>query len=60
MCCHMLSAPVSKGQRLGTMTVKVGEQTLQQIPLVAQEAVPRLRWWDVFVGILGKIAMAKG
>ena len=55
-----VSAPVSKGQRLGTMTVKVGEQTLQQIPLVAQEAVPRLRWWDVFVGILGKIAMAKG
>ena len=57
---QQVSAPVSKGQRLGTMTVKVGEQTLKQIPLVAKEAVPRLRWWDVFVQLLQKLAMAKG
>ncbi len=57
---QQVSAPVSKGQRLGTMTVKVGEQTLKQIPLVAKEAVPRLRWWDVFLQLLQKLAMAKG
>ena len=57
---QQVSAPVSKGQRLGTMTVKVGEQTLKQIPLVAKEAVPRLSWWDVFLQLLQKLAMAKG
>jgi D-alanyl-D-alanine carboxypeptidase (penicillin-binding protein 5/6) len=57
---QQVSAPVSKGQRLGMMTVKVGEQTLKQIPLVAKEAVPRLRWWDVFLQLLQKLAMAKG
>ena len=57
---QQVSAPVSKGQRLGTMTVKVGEQTLKQIPLVAKEAVPRLRWWDVFLQLLQKLAMARG
>ena len=54
-----IPAPVSKGQRLGTLTVKVGEQTVRQIPLVAEDAVPRLSWWDVFLRVLRKVAMAK-
>ncbi len=54
------AAPVSKGQRLGTLTVKVGEQTLLQVPLVAQKAVPRLSWGDIFKLVLGRFAMAKG
>ena len=53
-------APVSKGQRLGTLTVKVGEQTVKQIPLVAEDAVPRLSWWDIFLQVLRKVTMAKG
>ena len=57
---EQLSAPVSKGQRLGTLTVKVGEQTVTQIPMVAEEAVPRLTWWDIFRIVLGRFAMAKG
>ena len=56
---EQVPAPVSKGQRLGTLTVKVGEQTVRQIPLVAEEAVPRLTWWDIFLRILRKVAMAK-
>jgi len=56
---EQVSAPVSKGQRLGTLTVKVGEQTVTQIPMVAAEAVPRLTWWDIFRMVLGKFAMAK-
>ena len=43
-----VSAPVSKGQRLGTMTVKAGEQVLAQVPMVAQKAVGRLTFWDLF------------
>ena len=52
-------APVSKGQRLGTLTVMVGEQTIFQTPMVAQEAVPRLTWWDIFCMVLGRFSMAK-
>ena len=54
-----VNAPVSKGQRLGTMTIKAGEQVLMQVPMVAQDAVPRLTWWDLFVQILQKLAMAR-
>ena len=51
-------APVSKGQKLGMLTVKVGEQTIRQIPLVAEEGVERLTWWDLFLQIFRKVAMA--
>ena len=54
-----IAAPVSKGQRLGTMTIKAGEQILAQIPLVAQEAVPRLSWGDIFRMLLRQFFMAK-
>ena len=52
-------APVSKGQRLGTMTVKSGEQVLQQIPLVADRGIGKLSWGDLFLMVLGRAAMAK-
>ena len=54
-----VTAPVSKGQRLGTMTIRCGEQILAQIPMVAQQAVPKLTWGQLFMKVLGKIAMAK-
>ncbi len=53
-------APVSKGQRLGTLTVTAGEQILRQIPLVAQTAVEKRTWGDIFWQVLKSIAMAKG
>ena len=54
-----VSAPVSKGQRLGTMTIKAGEQILAQIPLVAEESVARLRWSDIFWMLLRQLSMAR-
>ena len=54
-----VTAPVSKGQRLGTLTVKVGDQVLAQIPMVAQESVQRLEFWDIFLQLFRKIVMAK-
>nr|MBQ8245264.1 D-alanyl-D-alanine carboxypeptidase [Oscillospiraceae bacterium] len=54
-----VAAPVSQGQRLGTMTVKAGEQVLSEIPLVAAEGVERLRWGDVFVKVMKRACMAK-
>ena len=54
-----ISAPVSKGQKLGTMTVKAGEQVLAQVSMVAQSAVPKLTLGDIFTRILRKICMAR-
>ena len=54
-----ISAPVSKGQQLGTLTVKAGEEILKEFPLVAAEEVPRMTVWDLFVKILRRVAMAK-
>ena len=54
-----VTAPVAKGQNLGTMTIKAGDQVLAEVPLVAAEDVPRLTWGDLFVRVLRKAAMAK-
>ena len=52
-----VAAPVSKGQRLGTMTVRAGEQILAQIPLVAAEPVDRLSFGDLFIRMLRSICL---
>lgn len=54
-----VTAPVSKGQKLGTLTIRAGEQVLAQVPMVAAEAVPRLTWWELFLQVLQRIAMSK-
>ncbi len=54
-----ITAPVSKGQRLGTLTVKAGDQVLAQVPMVAAQSVERLSWWDLVQRVLQKMAMAK-
>ena len=54
-----VEAPVSRGQRLGTMTVKAGDRVLQEIPLVAAEAVERLSYWKLAGKVLKKAAMGK-
>ena len=54
-----VTAPVSKGQRLGTATVRAGEQVLCQIPLVAETAVDRLTWGQIFVRVLRQLCMAE-
>ena len=54
-----VDAPVSKGQKIGTVTVRVGDQVVSEVPLLAQEAVPKLSWWQMFLRILRRICMAK-
>ena len=53
------AAPVARGDKLGTMILRSGDEILAQIPLVAGEDVPRLTWLDLFVITLRKAAMAK-
>ena len=52
-----VTAPVSWGQRLGTLTVKAGDQILAQVPLVAKTGVERLSFGDLFVKIFKRVAM---
>ena len=56
---EVATAPVSQGQRLGTLKVLSGDQLLRQIPLVAAQSVPRLTWGAMFVKVLKQVAMAK-
>ena len=56
---EQIEAPVSQGQRLGTLTVKAGEQVLQQVPLVAETSVPKLSFGQLYVRILKQLCMAK-
>ena len=53
-----IEAPVSQGQRLGTLTVKAGDQVLQQIPLVAETSVPKLSFGQLYIRILKRLCMA--
>ena len=43
-----LSAPVEAGQPVGRMTVVSGGETLASIPIVADQAVARLTYWQIF------------
>ena len=52
-----VTAPVSQGQRLGTMTVKAGEQILAEIPMVADSAVEKLTFWQIYGRLLKRICM---
>jgi len=54
-----VTAPVSQGQRLGTLTIKAGDQVLKEVPLVAAEGIERLTLGDLFLSLLSRIAMAK-
>ena len=55
---EQIDAPVSRGQRLGTLYIKAGEQVLKEIPMVAEQPVEKLTFWQVFRRILQKMVMA--
>ena len=55
---EQVDAPVSKGQRLGTLYIKAGEQVLKEIPMVAEEAVEKLTFWQMFSRLFRKLVMA--
>lgn len=52
-----VTAPVSAGQRLGTLTVRAGEEVLAEVPLVAENAVLRLSVKDLAMHLLRRICM---
>ncbi len=54
-----VTAPVSQGQRLGTLTIKAGPQILAEIPLVAEAAVQRKTWGQIFLDVLKTMVMGR-
>ena len=52
-----VAAPVSQGQQIGTLTIYAGQQILNQIPMVAKDAVLRKTWGQIFMQILKAITM---
>ena len=52
-----VQAPVEQGQNLGELTVELDGEVLAVLPLVAETAVDRLSWADLFEELLGRIAM---
>ena len=52
-----VTAPVSQGQRLGTLTIKAGEQILSEIPMVAENGVEKLTFGQIFGKLMRKVCM---
>ena len=48
-----VDAPVSEGERIGTLTVTLGEETVAELPVTAAEAVPRIGYFGILKKILG-------
>ena len=57
--CQDVEAPVELGQKLGQVTVSVGGQVRQTIPILAGEAVERQSVFDVFLGLLHRFLLAE-
>ena len=48
-----VTAPVAKGQPLGSMTVRSGDQVLAEVQIVAADSVERLSFWHIYGRLLG-------
>lgn len=49
---QLVPAPVEKGQQVGTLTVRCGDEILREIPLTAAEGVERMSWSGLFLRLL--------
>ncbi len=53
-----VSAPVTAGQKLGTLVIRSGGQKIAQRDIVAAQAVEKLTWWQIAVRLLGEVCMS--
>jgi D-alanyl-D-alanine carboxypeptidase (penicillin-binding protein 5/6) len=51
-----LTAPVSKGSRLGTLTVKNASGTIAEVPIIAGNAAERLSVPQIFLRLAANLA----
>lgn len=47
-----VTAPIRKGQKLGTLSIKAGDQILAEIPMVAKASVEKITLWQMFLKLL--------
>lgn len=52
-----VTAPVSAGQQLGTLTVATDTRTLAEIPIIAPEAIEKLTLWELTAQLLRRACM---
>ena len=52
-----VEAPVAAGTPLGELRIDSGGETLAVIPLIAEGAVEKLTWLDLFARLLSRVAM---
>ena len=51
-------APVSRGARLGTLTVTAGGKPVKKVPILAGEAVAKITWWQMTRRLLRSALLA--
>ncbi len=56
---EQMTAPVSLGDRLGTLTVTSGEEVVAEIPLLAGEEVPRVTYGQMLARLLREACLAE-
>ena len=54
-----VDAPISKGQQLGNLKIYAGDQLLSTVPMIAESAVDRLTFGEIFLKVLRKVCMAE-
>ena len=52
-----VTAPVSQGQKLGTLSLLAGDQVIAQVPLVAAQPVAKLSWGQMFKRVIKSICL---
>ncbi len=52
-----VTAPVSQGQKLGTLSLLAGEHVIAQVPLVAAQPVAKISWWQMFQQVMKRICL---
>lgn len=53
-----VAAPVEKGQKLGTLTIKAGDKPLATVAIVAPEQVEKLTWLQLAARILKSVCLS--
>lgn len=51
----ILTAPVEKGQQIGSLTVRSGGQVVAVVPLLSDRSVARMSFWQLYGSILGSL-----
>ena len=47
-----INAPVSIGQRLGTISIKLDDKVIKEIPICTESAVPQMNYWNALLMML--------